>query len=116
LFKCHTLHKGVKKIEQMIVIKKDNVNDLNCPTFKTYSPHIIDPDIVSIKLHKVIHKGVKKIEQMIVIKIDNVNDLNCPTFKTYSPHVIDPDIVSFKLHKVMCPINNKVCKNYEEKV
>ena len=63
-----------------------------------------------------LHKGVKKIEQMIVIKIDNVNDLNCPTFKTYSPDVIDPDIVPFKLHKVMCPINNKVCKNYEEKV
>ena len=53
---------------------------------------------------------------MIVIKIDNVNGLNCPTFKTYSPDVIDPDIVPFKLHKVICPINNKVCKNYEEKV
>ena len=49
---------------------------------------------------------------MTVIKIDN--DLNCPTFKTYSPDVIDSDIVPFKLHKIMCPINNTVCKNYEE--
>ena len=61
-----------------------------------------------------LHKGVKEIEQMIVIKIDN--GLSCPTYKTYSPDVIDPDIVPFKLHKVICPINNKVCKNYEEKV
>ena len=59
-----------------------------------------------------LHKWVKGIEQMTVIKIDN--GLNCPTFKTYSPDVIDSDIVPFKLHKIMCPINNTVCKNYEE--
>jgi hypothetical protein len=51
---------------------------------------------------------------MIIIKTDN--GLNCPTFKTYSPDVIDPDIVPFKLHKIICPINNKVWKNYEENV
>jgi len=35
----------------MTVVKIDN--GLNCPTFKTYSPYVIDPDIVLFKLHKI---------------------------------------------------------------